>query len=39
MLRGRIIISMVLSLDVLSRVLVPLNKVLWPVKKAGGFFN
>jgi len=38
-LRGRITVKVVLSLDVSSRVLVPLNKFLQSVKKARGVFN
>jgi len=38
-LRGRITVKVVLGLDVSSRILVPLNKFLQPLKKAASVFN
>ncbi|VFQ86558.1 unnamed protein product [Cuscuta campestris] len=38
-LRGRITVNVVIGLDVGTRILVPMNKLLQPVKKAGGLFN
>ncbi|VFQ79494.1 unnamed protein product [Cuscuta campestris] len=38
-LRGRISVKVVVGLDAGTRILVPMNKLLQPVKKAGGLFN
>ncbi|RAL50382.1 hypothetical protein DM860_017663 [Cuscuta australis] len=38
-LRGRITVNVVIGLDAGTRILVPMNKLLHPVKKAGGLFN
>ena len=38
-LRGRITVKVVLGLDISNRILVPLNKFLQLVKKAGSVFN
>ncbi|RAL47467.1 hypothetical protein DM860_011205 [Cuscuta australis] len=38
-LRGRITVNVVIGLDAGTRILVPMNKLLQPVKKAGGLFN
>ncbi|VFQ79582.1 unnamed protein product [Cuscuta campestris] len=38
-LRGRITVNVVIGLDAGTRILVPMNKLLQLVKKAGGLFN
>ncbi|VFQ59844.1 unnamed protein product [Cuscuta campestris] len=38
-LRGRITVKVVIGLDAGTRILVPMNKLLQPVKKAGDLFN